>query len=156
MLPVHFKESSKTFPKVADFVVPQSKLPSMYSKTLADVAHENLNCVSTVQAGTGVIQLMCSEDHLNLEKQNRLERTLTKLMGKATLEGGNCTGALSVGTDLTYFLAVDVGANSVQAQQKLKDVFDPRRILSPGKVLEDLRPRTFKEYLSQKLRRLKS
>jgi D-lactate dehydrogenase (cytochrome) len=156
LLTVHLRTQHRYFPRVADMVVPSSKLEALYTRALSDVSEEGLHCASTVQATTGVVQLLCWEDPQDSARQNKLERILSKVMSKAVLDGGNSTGTLSIGTDLTYFLAVDVGANSVQTQQKLKDVFDPRRILSPGKVLEDLRPRSFREFVVTKLRRLRT
>jgi D-lactate dehydrogenase (cytochrome) len=54
--------------------------------------------------------------------------------------GGTASGEHGVGLGKTEFLADEHGAEAVAVMRSLKNLFDPRGILNPGKVLPADRP----------------
>lgn len=48
---------------------------------------------------------------------------------------GTCTGEHGVGLGKRALLCEEMGPVAVQVMQRLKDAFDPRNLMNPGKIL---------------------
>ena len=51
--------------------------------------------------------------------------------------GGTITGEHGVGLSKKKYLPKELGADMIALQQRLKDSFDPKGLLNPGKFLPD-------------------
>lgn len=54
--------------------------------------------------------------------------------------GGTITGEHGVGAAKRHLLSIEQSGDLIALQKRLKEVFDPRGILNPGKVFPELPP----------------
>ena len=54
---------------------------------------------------------------------------------RALAVGGTCTGEHGIGLGKKDLLVEEVGEASVEAMRNIKQVFDPKGLMNPGKVL---------------------
>ncbi|MFW6353190.1 MAG: FAD-binding oxidoreductase [Verrucomicrobiota bacterium] len=69
----------------------------------------------------------------------RAEAGLQRLMEEVVRLGGAITGEHGIGLAKSPFLALQHSPEEIHLMQKLKDAFDPRGILNPGKIFEPFR-----------------
>lgn len=118
-----------------DIVVPRSKIPEMVARTgLLGEKHKLMTC-SFGHAGDGNLhtQILFDDD----SDMPRVEALLDDLFDIVLEIGGTITGEHGVGLSKKKYLPKELGPDVVALQQRLKDAFDPRGILNPGKFLPD-------------------
>ena len=118
-----------------DIVVPRSKIPEMVARTgLLGEKHRLMTC-SFGHAGDGNLHTQILFD--DESELPRVESLLDDLFDTVLELGGTITGEHGVGLSKKKYLPKELGADVVALQQRLKDAFDPRGILNPGKFLPD-------------------
>ena len=68
------------------------------------------------------------------EFEKQVEQFFTSIYGKTVELGGQISGEHGVGFGKVKFLAQAVGPVNMALMQGIKNVFDPKGILNPGKV----------------------
>jgi glycolate oxidase len=118
-----------------DIVVPRSRIPEMVARTgLLGEKHKLMTC-SFGHAGDGNLhtQILFDDD----DDMPRVEALLDDLFDVVLEIGGTITGEHGVGLSKKKYLPKELGPDVVALQQRLKDAFDPKGILNPGKFLPD-------------------
>ena len=118
--------------KAEDVVVPRSKLPELV-RGLDRIGRDlGLATAAYGHAGDGNV-------HANIlyDPQNGLEAALEAVarLFRLTLDlGGTISGEHGVGTSKAAFLPWELSVEEIDLMKALKDLFDPRGVLNPGKI----------------------
>ncbi|MCF8091709.1 MAG: FAD-binding protein [Desulfotignum sp.] len=120
-----------------DIVVPISKIPDMVACIKSIQAESGLTIVSFGHAGDGNIHCNIMYDKTDASQAKQAKKAVDRLFA-ATLElGGTITGEHGVGLTKMAYLSWEIGRVEQDIMKKIKAVFDPFRILNPGKIFPD-------------------
>ena len=120
-----------------DVSVPTSSIPELISASNAIARDQHLDILSFGHAGDGNVHItFMNPDHPRSEWKNRLGRCLDKLYEITISLGGCITGEHGVGLKRkeAFMRTTDPALLSIVAS--LKSVFDPNKILNPGKIID--------------------
>jgi glycolate oxidase len=127
---------SNSIYKEEDTVVPRAELPELL-KIIKDLGKEfGFNSVCYGHAGDGNLHVNIVKGDMSDEDwKNRLPLGIRRLFAEVVRLGGTLSGEHGIGLVQKEYM--DIAFNEVQLQlmKKLKDVFDPKGILNPGKIL---------------------
>ncbi len=118
-----------------DIVVPRSKIPEMVARTGLLGEKYKLSTCSFGHAGDGNLHTQILFD--DKSELPRVEALLDDLFDIVLELGGTITGEHGVGLSKKKYLPKELGADMIALQQRLKDSFDPKGLLNPGKFLPD-------------------
>ncbi len=134
-------------PCIEDMAVPPVSLP-VFLKHAQDT-FKRLQVTASVfgHAGHGQLHIRPFLDLMNAEDVATLETLATELYEKVWLLGGTISGEHADGLSRTPFLSTQFGP-LVNVFRELKQIFDPKGLLNPGKIVplastrmtHDLRP----------------
>ncbi|PRA59630.1 2-hydroxy-acid oxidase [Pseudomonas sp. MYb187] len=117
-----------------DAVVPISRLADCIEATAADLAENGLLAPIFGHVGDGnfhALILVDPDDHGEVE---RAEAAAHRLAERAIAMHGSCTGEHGIGLTKQHFMAVEHGANAVDAMKAIKAALDPKQLMNPGKI----------------------
>jgi glycolate oxidase len=118
-----------------DAVVPRSKLPVIMREMAAIAARHRVTIANVFHAGDGNLHpLICYDDR----RPEELERALAaneELLRACIALGGSVTGEHGVGLDKAKNLPLQYGEADLNFMARLRRVFDPDRLMNPGKLL---------------------
>jgi D-lactate dehydrogenase (cytochrome) len=125
---------------MVDGAVPRSKL----AKTLSEInriceAHD-LHVGYVFHAGDGNLHpliLFNPQDAAMVERMHGAGREVMELCVKI---GGTITGEHGVGSEKRQYMRLMFNEDELRVLKDIKDVFDPRNLMNPGKILPDLAP----------------
>ena len=100
----------------ADFLLSESGLS--YS-ILGHVGDGNFHCT------------VCVENEHDREKLHKISDSLAR---KAISFGGTCTGEHGIGIGKRSLLPLELGEQNMQILKDIKNLFDPKGLMNPGKV----------------------
>ncbi len=124
-----------------DVVVPVTRIPEyvLYADDLAK--HYDFRLQYFGHAGDGNLHIYtCSND---LEREVFLAQVddfMTKLYAKTMALGGQISGEHGIGRGKIKYLAQAVGETNIALMRGIKEVFDPKGILNPGKIFAPAEP----------------
>lgn len=123
-----------------DIVVPRSKIPDMI-REIEDIARESgVKIVSFGHAGEGNLHVNVMTDKNDRDEYNRAQGAVDKIF-KATLKlKGSITGEHGIGITKSQYLEMETGATTLEMMHRIKNQFDPKNILNPGKIFLDNDP----------------
>lgn len=117
-----------------DIVVPISRIPDMVERLEKIQKQTGLAMVSFGHAGDGNIHCNIMYDKRNREESALADRAVDELF-KYTLElGGTITGEHGVGITKIKYFPFETGQIEIDIMKKIKQVFDPKNNLNPGKI----------------------
>ncbi|MFO7476850.1 MAG: FAD-linked oxidase C-terminal domain-containing protein [Methyloceanibacter sp.] len=116
-----------------DVCVPISALAACVTETRADIDRLGLLAPIVGHVGDGNFHVMPLIDAGDPEERQRVQAFLDRLVERALLCGGTCTGEHGIGQGKINYLAAEHGAG-VQAMAAIKKALDPLNILNPGKI----------------------
>lgn len=116
-----------------DVSVPRSQLGAMLAAI--NEARETTGAPIVVggHAGDGNLHPLIGYDHTDLHSVAVAEAARSKIMEAAVALGGTITGEHGVGELKRSAIETDLGAPVLALQRHIKQVFDPKGILNPGK-----------------------
>jgi glycolate oxidase len=117
-----------------DGTIPVSALPDVLARIGEMTAAAGLEVANVFHAGDGNLHPLILYDANapgELEKAERLGADILRLCVEA---GGCLTGEHGVGVEKRELMAVQFSAADLEAQMRVKDVFDPGWLLNPAKV----------------------
>ncbi|GAB6184774.1 FAD-binding oxidoreductase [Thermopirellula anaerolimosa] len=120
---------------IQDGVVPRTRLPELVRR-VADIGRESaVRIVNVAHAGDGNIHPILLFDE---RKPDEVRRAMEA--GRAILEvcielGGSITAEHGVGIEKLPLMTTLFSGHDLDAMWRVKQVFDPDRVLTPGKVL---------------------
>jgi glycolate oxidase len=118
-----------------DVVVPRASIATLLGG-IKDISHRHaLRIVSFGHAGDGNV-------HVNVLKDDLPDARWTEVVPMVQVEiyrlalslGGTLTGEHGIGATRRAYLPMALDPWQIQLQQGIRDVFDPNRILNPGKI----------------------
>ena len=119
-----------------DVTVPRSELARMVAR-IEEVGQRHGVRVGTFgHMGDGNLHPTFLCDERNGEEMHRVEAALQEVFDEAVELGGTITGEHGVGLAKKPFLPSQLGEVGMAMLRRLKDSFDPKGILNPGKVFD--------------------
>jgi len=124
--------------KEEDTVVPRSKLPELVQKISAISKKHGILTISYGHAGDGNIHVnIIKKDISDDDWNNKVPGVIEELFREVVILGGSISGEHGIGWVQKNYLPLALSPVEIELMRKIKEVFDPRGILNPGKVLPD-------------------
>jgi glycolate oxidase len=117
-----------------DIVVPVNMVPTMLT-TLKRLSEESdIKIVSFGHAGDGNIHVNLMVNRADRDEYARAQGLVREIF-RVTLEmGGTISGEHGVGLTKSDYIGMEIQPTELEMMKKIKDVFDPKGILNPGKI----------------------
>ena len=117
-----------------DIVVPRSRLANTVS-FLSRVARKyNLPIPAFGHAGDGNIHVNFMLDKTDGDEVARVQAAIKELFREVIRLGGTISGEHGVGVTKSAYIGLEIPPPSLELMARLKEAFDPRGILNPGKM----------------------
>jgi len=124
--------------KEADTVVPRSKLAEAVRAAHSIAEKHGLKAVTYGHAGDGNLHVNLLRGGLTgAEWENQRDAAEGELFEAIKALGGSITGEHGIGLVQRRYLELAVGPAAVELMRRLKESFDPRGILNPGKIFPE-------------------
>jgi D-lactate dehydrogenase (cytochrome) len=118
---------------VTDVAVPISKLPEVVTASLQNFREAGLNTYLVGHVGDGNFHLAVFFDDKPGELE-RVEKASEEMVNHTLQVGGTCTGEHGVGLRKLKYMEREHGA-SLEVMRLIKQTFDPKNIMNPGKKI---------------------
>ncbi len=120
-----------------DVVVPVSKLAD-FVDFIDQTAHTHrLAVVSFGHAGNGNLHVNLMVHPQDDDEMARARVALEALMQRVLALGGTLSGEHGIGTEKRRFVAQEIDSATLALMRSVKQQFDPRQLLNPGKFFPD-------------------
>ena len=121
--------------KEEDTVVPRGKLPELLAKVKALGAEHGFRSICYGHAGDGNLHINILRDGLDDDAWNStLTGAIRALFEEVVRLGGTLSGEHGIGWVQKDFMDIACSSQQLALMRGVKDVFDPKGILNPGKV----------------------
>jgi FAD/FMN-containing dehydrogenase len=120
-----------------DVVVPLEHLAAAVTGTVAIGERHGLEACSWGHAGDGNLHSSFLVDPADREELERAEHASAELFAMALRLGGSISGEHGLGIVKRAFLPALAGPRALALHRAVKDAFDPKGLLNPGKKLPD-------------------
>ena len=128
-------KASTTEMDECDVVVPGNKVDTFIKYTHELAAEFHVRIPSFGHAGDGNLHVYICRDALNEEDWENTKAAIFQRMYSKSVElGGLVSGEHGIGYAKKEYLKQQYGETPIGLMQGIKQVFDPRNILNPGKV----------------------
>ncbi len=117
-----------------DGTIPVSALPQVLRRIGEMSRHYGLDVANVFHAGDGNMHPLILFDANRPGDLERCEAFGADILKLCVEVGGCLTGEHGVGVEKRDLMGVQFGAADMEAQMRVKDVFDPRWLLNPAKV----------------------
>ncbi len=118
-----------------DAVVPRSKLPDIMREMVAIAERHQVKIANVFHAGDGNLHPLILYDDRNADEFERAMRANEELLHGCIALGGSVTGEHGVGLDKAAKLPLQYAEADLNFMYRLRGVFDPDRLMNPGKLL---------------------
>lgn len=120
-----------------DATVPRSQVAPMV-KAINKIAHKyNIQICTFGHAGDGNLHPTVPTDIRNKEEFAKVQKAFGEIFEKAVELGGTITGEHGVGAMKAPYLKLKIGEKGINALKRIKQSFDPKNIMNPGKLFID-------------------
>jgi glycolate oxidase len=117
-----------------DIVVPRAQIPEAIRRFQEIALRRDLLIVSFGHAGDGNIHVNVMYDQKQAGQEAQAHQAVEEIF-KAVLDlGGSLSGEHGIGLAKASYLSWELDSVSLMVMKKIKDLFDPNRILNPGKI----------------------
>ncbi len=120
---------------VNDATVPRTKIPEVLRKIQEIERRHGVRIAKVFHAGDGNLHSNILYDRNEPQDFERAEAATADIFRVCVEAGGTLTGEHGVGTEKVQFMHLLYSPADLEAQRKLKAVFDPRGLANPDKVL---------------------
>ncbi len=120
-----------------DLVVPKKKIPELIHRLKECAGKYGATVYAFGHLGDGNIHADVSVDLSATMPEADVERMRREMYGITVSLGGTITAEHGVGLSKIRFLDLALDAVQIEMMKKIKQVFDPKSILNPGKVLPE-------------------
>ena len=117
-----------------DAVVPRDKIPDMIKEIRRIADKYNLVVCIMGHAGDGNIHPNFSLDLRNKQEAHNMEEATKELFDAAIKLGGTLSGEHGIGLAKSGYMNKALDKDVIQYMRMIKDIFDPKGILNPGKI----------------------
>jgi FAD/FMN-containing dehydrogenase len=118
-----------------DAVVPRSKLPQIMREVVAIGERYGLLIANVFHAGDGNLHPMICYDDRRPDELKRAKEANEALLRACIDLGGSVTGEHGIGLDKCQNLPLQYADADLNFMYRLRGVFDPDRLMNPGKLL---------------------
>ncbi len=115
-----------------DVVVPRQQIPRLLELVWSSCEKLGLRTLSYGHAGDGNLHVNFLWDHD--EELPKVDAAIAQLFSDTLSLGGTLTGEHGIGMLKAPFLPLEQSAELLTLQRGLKDAFDPKGLLNPGKI----------------------
>lgn len=143
------KGSSRPLPFVDDMAVPTARLAEFLVETQNILKNERVTGTVFGHASHGQVHLRPFLDLNVPEDVAKLERLADKLYDKVMDVGGVIAGEHALGFSRSWYARRQLGSRYAVCR-RIKELFDPKGILNPGKVITDA-PQRVSDHLRPQL-----
>ena len=116
-----------------DVCVPISKLSDCITETIEDMEENELIGPIVSHAGDGNFHVALLIDKNSQVELDKLDNFLIRISERAIRMDGTCTGEHGIGQGKRKYMLKELG-NAVDVMKKVKNAFDPNKIMNPGKL----------------------
>ena len=116
-----------------DVCVPISKLSDCITETIEDMEKNELIGPIVSHAGDGNFHVALLIDKNSKTELDKLNSFLVRISERAIRMDGTCTGEHGIGQGKRKYMLKELG-NAVDVMKKVKNAFDPKKIMNPGKI----------------------
>ncbi|HID86111.1 MAG TPA: FAD-binding protein [Anaerolineae bacterium] len=117
-----------------DITVPHSAIPEMIARIKEISAKWELPIVIFGHAGDGNLHPNILFDKRDPDEMERVKGVVGDLFRAAVEMGGSLSGEHGVGVLKRPYLEMAMGSVAVEMQKRIKQAWDPKNILNPGKI----------------------
>jgi D-lactate dehydrogenase len=117
-----------------DIVVPVSKIPELLTGLEKISKQYGISIVSFGHAGNGNIHVNLMYDPENANQAAHADECLQKVFTLVLALQGSLSGEHGIGLSKQAFFSQEIDVNSEKLMRQIKQVFDPKGILNPGKI----------------------
>jgi len=125
----------KTDLMVQDAVIPRSRLPEVLDEIYRIAERNDLMVANVFHAGDGNLHPNISFDGRDPDQVRRVEAASKAIMQLCVGVGGSITGEHGVGMDKIESMRLIFAENDMQRMLAVRDVFNPKGLCNPGKVI---------------------
>ncbi len=118
-----------------DGVVPRTQLPHILRRITEIGSKYSLRVVNVFHAGDGNIHPILLFDERDAEQVQRVLRASEEILDECIACGGSVTGEHGIGVEKISFMSKLFSADDLTVMDRLRQAFNPRGNLSPGKML---------------------
>jgi len=120
---------------VQDTVIPRSRLPEVLDEIYKIAARHHLTVANVFHAGDGNLHPNISFDGRDPDQVSRVAAASKEIMELCVGVGGSITGEHGVGMDKIESMRLIFSENDMDRMLSLRDVFNPKGLCNPGKVI---------------------
>ncbi len=117
-----------------DVVVPRSRMPELVSFLGRLASSHGLPIAAFGHAGDGNIHVNIMLDRSDRDQREAADRVVEALFREVLRMGGTITGEHGIGVSKAPYLKMEISPAGLQLMARIKNAFDPRGILNPGKI----------------------
>ena len=118
-----------------DVVVPRDRIAAFVKKSVEIGKEMQVRICSFGHAGDGNLHIYCCANDMELDEfKRRSKAVMDKCYAKCIEFGGQVSGEHAIGHAKKQYLVESAGETAFGLMQAIKQVFDPKGILNPGKV----------------------
>jgi glycolate oxidase len=121
-----------------DGTIPRRRLPEVLRRIAALSEEYGLPVANVFHAGDGNLHPLILYDANRPGELERTEEFGGRILELCLAVGGSITGEHGVGVEKLPQMCTQFGADELRQFHLIKDVFDPRRLLNPGKAVPTL------------------
>ncbi len=118
-----------------DGVVPRTQLPEILRRIRQAGQKYRLRIVNVFHAGDGNIHPILLFDERDSDQVDRVLRASHEILSACLELGGSVTGEHGIGVEKIGFMDQMFSSSDLEAMHALRQAFNPRGLLSPGKLL---------------------
>jgi glycolate oxidase len=117
-----------------DITVPRSRIPELVAK-LEQIGHKHrLIILCFGHAGDGNIHVNIMINRNDPGEVSRTEQAVNEIFRTTIDLGGTLSGEHGVGITKTPYLGMEIDKMGLETMRRIKEAFDPKGILNPGKI----------------------
>ena len=118
-----------------DTVVPRTKLVDTMSGVYAIADKYDLTMLNVFHAGDGNLHPLIAFDSSDSDVAERVRKAGDEIVELCLSVGGALSGEHGIGVEKRDLMLASFSELDIDAQARIKDVFDPQHLLNPAKVL---------------------
>jgi glycolate oxidase len=124
-----------------DITVPRNRIPDMITCLEEIGRRHRLTIVCFGHAGDGNIHVNVMINRDDPDEVERTERAVAEIFAETVAMGGTLSGEHGVGITKAPYLGLEIDQLGLEAMRRIKNAFDPKGILNPGKIFLNQRER---------------